>query len=190
MSAFAELAAALLVILAAALAVDRALISRAHWPVAAVLCVAMLEPLRPDAGPVAKVSCIGLHALSAWLAVQVLTRSRLLALCAAALVAAIGAWASPTWDAAPVWAAVTSVIVQALAVLAVAPRRRLWLSDRCVLVLFAGDAAALLGASGDVAPHAIKATLWWVVQWQAAAVALTLCLLHVHQALADRRRYG
>lgn len=182
MSAWAEPVAALLVILASALAVDRALVSRAHRPVAFVLCVAMLEPLRPDAGLVAKFVCIGLHALSAWLAVRVLARARLLALAAGALVFVIGASRWSDWEAAPTWAAVTSVIVQACVVLAVVPRRRLWLADRCVVALFAGDVAALLGAPTLAA--------WWVVQWQAAAVALVLCLLHVHQALADRRRRG
>lgn len=175
----AEPAAALLVILAAALAVDRALVSRAHQPIAIALCVAMLEPLRPDEGMVAKVVCIGLHAISAWLAVRVLVRARLLALCAGALVFVVGASQWSDWEAAPTWAAVTSAIVQGVAVLAVVPRRRLWLADRCALVLFAGDVAALLGAAAR-----------WVVQWQAAAVALALCLLHVHQAPVDRRRRG
>lgn len=186
---WAEVAAAWLVILAAALAVDRAMISRAHWPIAAVLCLAMLEPLRPDEGTVAKLLCLALPALSAWLAVRVLARARLLAACAAALVFAVGAWRwSIDWSTAPVWASAASVITQALALLGVT--RYLWLSDRCVLVLFFGDVAALFGPLGERSTPPVKTATWWVVQWQAAAVAAVLCLLHVHQALADRRRRG
>jgi hypothetical protein len=187
---WAEPAAAMLVILAAALAVDRAMVSRSHWPIAAALCVAMLEPLRPDAGAVAKAVCIGIPALSAWLTVRVLARSDLLALCAAALVLTAGSWRLDDWAAAPTWALTTSVIVQALAVLIVAPRRRMRLADRCVLVLFAGDVAALLGPAGEHAAPPIQQAAWWVVQWQAAAVALALCLLHVAAELAERRRHG
>jgi hypothetical protein len=186
----AEFAAAVLVILAAALAVDRTMIQRSHWPLAAALCLAMLEPLRPDAGPVAKVVCIGVPALSAWLAVRVLARSDLLALCAAALVVVVATWNLTPWDDAPTWARDASVAVQTIAVLAVAPRRRLRLADRCVVVLLAGDIADLLGPAGQKAPHAIKVAMWWVVQWQAAAVALALCLLHVAAELAERRRHG
>lgn len=188
---WAEVVAAWLVILAAVLAVDRAMISRAHWPVAAVLCLAMLEPLRPDEGAAAKALCLALPALSAWLAVRVLARARLLAACAAALVFAVGAWrGSIDWGTAPVWASATSVGVQAFSFLSVAPRRRLWLSGRCVVVLLAGDVAALLGPLGERAAPPVQRAAWWIVQWQAAAVALVLCLLHVHQALADRRRRG
>lgn len=189
-NALAELSAALLVILAAALAVDRTLVQRSHWPVAAALCLAMLEPLRPDAGTVAKVLCIALPALSAWLAVRVLARSGLLAFCALTLVLMVAASKWATWGSAPAWAFGTSVTVQAVAVLAVTPRRRLLLADRCVVVLLAGDIAALLGPVGERAAPPIQHAAWWLVQWQAAAVALTLCLLHAHQALADRRRYG
>jgi hypothetical protein len=186
----AEFAAAVLVILAAALAVDRTMIQRSHWPLAAALCLAMLEPLRPDAGPVAKVVCIGIPALSAWLTVRVLARSDLLASCAFMLVLAVGSWRFDDWAAAPTWALTTSVIVQALAVLAVAPRRRMRLADRCVLVLFAGDVAALLGPAGESAAPPVQQAAWWIVQWQAAAVALALCLLHVAAELAERRRHG
>ncbi len=188
---WAEVSAAWLVILAAVLAVDRAMISRSHWPVAAVLCLAMLEPLRPDEGTAAKILCLALPALSTWLAVRVLARARLLAACAAALVFSVGAWRwSVDWDTAHAWASAASVGVQAVALFAVAPRRRLWLPDRCVLALFAGDAAALLGPLGERAAPPVQQATWWIVQWQAAAVALVLCALHVHQALADRRRHG
>ncbi len=185
---WAEPAAAMLVILAAALAVDRAMVSRSHWPIAAALCLAMLEPLRPDAGAVAMVACIGLPALSAWLTVLVLARSGLLALCAAAQVLVIASWRFDDWATAPTWALTTSVLVQALAVLAVVPRRRLRLPDRCVLVLFAGDVAAVLGPAGERAAPSVQQAAWWVVQWQAAAVALAVCLLHVAAELAERRR--
>jgi hypothetical protein len=188
---WAECAAAWLVILAAVLAVDRTMVSRSHRPVAAVLCLAMLEPLRPDEGAAAKVLCLALPALSAWLAVRVLVRARLLATCAAALVFSVGAWRwSVAWDTAPVWASAASVAIQAAALLAVAPRRRLWLPDRCVLALFAGDVAALLGPLGERAAPPVQQATWWIVQWQAAAVAAVLCVLHVAQALADRRRRG
>lgn len=190
MNAWAETAAAVLVILAAALAVDRTWVQRSHWPVAAALCVAMLEPLRPDAGPVAKVVCVGFNVLSAWLAAYVLARSHLLALCAAALVLAVASWRLDNWISAPTWALGTSVLLQALAVLAVAPRRRLDLAGRCVLVLLAGDIAALLGPAGEHAAPPVQQAAWWLVQWQAAAVALALCLLHVAAELADRRRRG
>jgi hypothetical protein len=166
------------------------MIQRSHWPLAAALCLAMLEPLRPDVGPVAKLLCLALPALSAWLAVRVLARSDLLALCAAALVLTAGLWRLDDWTAAPAWALTTSVIVQALAVLIVVPRRRMRLADRCVLVLFAGDVAALLGPAGEHAAPPIQQAAWWVVQWQAAAVALALCLLHVAAELAERRRRG
>lgn len=190
MSAWAETAAAVFVILAAALAVDRTWVQRSHWPVAAALCLAMLEPLRPDVGPMAKVLCIGLPALSAWLAVYVLARSHLLALCAAALVLVAASWHLDSWTSAPTWALGTSVLLQALAVFAVAPRRRLRLADRCVLVLLAGDVAALLGPAGERAAPPVQQAAWWLVQWQAAAVALALCLLHVAAELANRRRRG
>lgn len=188
MSAWATWSASLLVIVAAALAVDRAIVSTAHRPVALALCLAMLEPSRPDDGTAGRLLCIGLPALSAWLAVRVLVRSRWLALCGAAAVIACGLWRWGAWEEAPRWAAAASVLVQAVVVLAVVPRCRLRLSERCVVALAAGDVAAFLGPLGIRAEPPVQQAMWWIVQWQAAAIAAALCGLHVAQTLADRRR--
>lgn len=190
MTSLAEPAAALLVILAAGVAVDRALDAPAHRPLAGSLCLAMLEPMRPDEGTAARLLCLGLPALSAWLAVRVFQRVRLLALCAAALVLVVGsgAWRWRGWDVALLASSGASLAVQAASALMV--RRRLWLADRCVLVLAAGDVAAMLGPLGERAPVEVQRLAWWIVQWQAASVAIVLCALHLHQALVDRGRRG
>jgi hypothetical protein len=175
---------AALVGLAALLAlVVTARTDREHWPLAAALALYALDPLRPNVGAWALV----LPALSAALAVAVLARLPGLAPLATAAVLACG-MAELDRSAAPARALLLAcgvgVAIQGIAALS-ASKRRLALADRCVLVLLAGDVAALAGPLGDAARWEHQAERWWLAQWQGAAVAAVLVVLH---AVALRRR--
>lgn len=164
---------AALVTCAAVLAVARADIDAAHRPIAALLAVWMLDPVRPvDGSALADVWAIALPVASASAAMLVLGRSRFAALSAALLVATLGA-------GSPLLAVTASILVQGLAALDAA-RRRLDLSDRCCLVLLAGDVAALGGPLGDHAAWPLRVERWWIVQWQGALVAAVLVAMHLH----------
>jgi hypothetical protein len=184
-TSWAQPLAALLVVGAAVLAVDRALWDRAHRPLAAALALWMFDPLLPEVGPWAKAVSIGWPALSAALAVLVLMRLRLLALVAATLVAAYGLSqlrAGETPAAAALHASLFAVGIQVLAAVS-ACRRRFRLVDRCVLVLLAGDVAALAGPLGDARHLDLQRVRWTITQWQVAATAGVLIALHIVASL-------
>ena len=145
--------------------------------------------MRPDAGHLARAWLLALPTMAAALAFLVLARLRIAAIAAAGLVlVAGGAELRRTGDPASalLLASVVSIVIQSLAALA-ASRRRLDLTDRCVLVLLAGDVAALAGPLGDLAGSDLQAARWWVAQWQAVAVALVLGAMHVAADLRERR---
>jgi hypothetical protein len=180
---------ALLVVGAALLAVDRAVMHRRHWPIAALACVWMLDPLRPNAGRWACVWALALPALSAGAAVMVLARAPRSALAALGLVLmAGGAELRRSGDPASalLLASALSLVAQALAAL-FAASRRLDLSDRCALALLAGDVAALAGPLADRASLDLQIDRWWLAQVQGAIVAGVLCALHIMAPMEQRR---
>lgn len=185
MTGWVQPLAALLVVGAALLAVDRALWDRAHRPLAAALFLWMFDPALPEVGPWAEAVAIGWPALSAALAVLVLMRLRLLALVAATLVAAYGLSqlrAGETPGIAALHASLFSVGIQVLAVVP-ACGRRLRLPDCCAFVLLAGDVAALAGPLGDARHLDLQRERWTVTQWQVAATAGVLVALHIVASL-------
>lgn len=164
---------AAMVACAAVLAFSRADVDVAHRPIAALIAVWMLDPLRPvDGSALADAWAIALPVTSATVAALVLGRSRFVALAAATLVATLGI-------GSPLLAAAASILVQGLAALTAA-RRTLGLPDRCCLVLLAGDVAALGGPVGDHVAWPLRAERWWIVQWQGALVAAVLVAMHLH----------
>ena len=185
----AAILCACLVAIAAALAVGRATLDEDHGPIAALLLLYALDPLRPEHGGAAMTWALALPALSAATAVAVLARASLGALAASAAVLALGAAelrrsGSPA-SALPLASGV-AVVVQAMAALA-ASRRRLGLADRCAVLLLAGDVAALAGPLGDIAHVELQRQRWWLAQWQGAAVAAVLCVLHLTAARPSAR---
>jgi hypothetical protein len=184
-----EIVAALLVLLAACLAVDRALVYRTHRPVAAALMLLVFDPARPRHGLAGLLLYFSWPALSAWLAARAMLRRQLLAIVAGVVVLAYGyAQARGERETAGAFAAasVLSVALQATAV-AAGWRRRFGVAARCVLVLLAGDVAALLGPIGAGGPPLTRAAGQWIVQWQAALVAGALAAVHIVAAWRPRR---
>jgi hypothetical protein len=163
---------ALLVMAAALLAADVADVDRTHRPIAALLAVWMVDPLRPvDGSAVAVWWAVALPALSVAAAALVLQRSRIAAVAAAAVVFLAG----PSL----LTASMVAVVGQALTA-ALGAGRPLSLAGRCCLVLLAGDVAALGGPLGDVAAWPLRAERWWIAQWQGALVAAVLVAMHLH----------
>lgn len=181
---YAAAMCAALVASSAVLAVARATLDDDHGPIAALLVLYALDPLRPETGAAAQVWALALPALSAAVAVAVLARMRLVALAVGAAVLAVGAAAlrrSGDPASALLLASAVSVAAQVLAT-AEAAGRHMRLADRCALLLLAGDVAALAGPLGDVARLELQHDRWWLAQWQGAAVAAVLCVLHLTTA--------
>jgi hypothetical protein len=163
---------ALLVMAAALLAADVADVDRTHRPIAALLAVWMVDPLRPmDGSTLAVWWMLALPAASVAVAALVFQRSVPGALGSALIVFLAG----PSL----LTASIVSVLGQALAA-ALSAGRPLSLAGRCCLVLLAGDVAALGGPLGDVAAWPLRAERWWIVQWQGALVAAVLVAMHLH----------
>lgn len=163
---------ALLVMAAALLAADVADGDAAHRPVATLLAVWMVDPLRPlDGSALAVWWMLALPSASVAAAALVFQRSVIAAVGAAVVVLAAG----PSLVAA----SLVAVVGQALAA-ALGAGRRLDLAGRCCLVLLAGDVAALGGPLGDVAAWPLRAERWWIAQWQGALVAAVLVAMHLH----------
>jgi hypothetical protein len=178
-----------LVAIAAALAVGRATLDDDHGPIAALLLLYALDPLRPEHGGAAMTWALALPALSAGAAVAVLARARLGALIASTVVLGIGSaelQRSGSPASALLLASGLSVVAQAMAAI-VASGRRLGLAARCALLLLAGDVAALAGPLGDIAHVELQRQRWWLAQWQGAAVAAVLCVLHLTAARPSAR---
>lgn len=180
---------ALLVVGAAMLAVDRAMREPWHWPIAALLCVWMLDPMRPDSGPWGRAWLLVLPALSAAVGSLVLMRSGVAGLVALGTTLLCGgSELRRSGDAASalLFASAVSLVAQAMAAL-VASRRRLAFPDQCALALLAGDVAALAGPLADVASVRTMHDRWWLAQVQAAIVAGLLCALHIALPIRGRR---
>jgi hypothetical protein len=178
---FAAWNCAALVTCAALLAVDRAFVHRAHWPLAALLGTWAVDPMLPASGGFAVAWTLALPALSAAVGVGLFARSALDGGSALVGVLVAGAVALHRGDpaTAAIVASVVSLAAQALAAVLLAGRR-LDLLDRCALVLLAGDVAALGGPLGDRCSWALRAERWWIVQWQGALVAAVLVAMHLH----------
>lgn len=144
---------------------------------AAVLALDLARelPLPPHLDPVAYLL---FPVLSTALAFAVLDRRRL-ALCI--LPAALGVTGAP-------WAmiAIVAAVLQTGAVLlAIASERALWLPERAVLLLVAGDIAALLGAwYSDPAAH------WELTVLQSIVIHGVLCYFQASWLLSSRLGAG
>lgn len=163
---------ALLVMMAALLAADVADGDATHRPIAALLAVWMVDPLRiVDGSPLAAWWMLVLPAASVAASALVFHRS----------VPAAILWSVAVFVAGPslFTASAVSVLGQVVTV-ALGAGRRLTLAGRCCLVLLAGDVAALGGPVGDHVAWPLRAERWWIVQWQGALVAAVLVAMHLH----------